>query len=127
MRKNSAMSPTKTPLPEGPGFIVRSPCGREWFVSLGAVGKDYAEFLMEADGIAPSDAIATAERERGFWPTWFVEQCLHWGDIEQLGVLTKASRLFKTKAALDRRRGRYAEEYHYVEMAPAINAPALGD
>lgn len=88
-----------------PGFRVPSPCGRVWFVPLSAVAADYAEFLMEADGLSREDAQRQVEGSPEFLPTWFAEQCNTWGDVERLGRLEVKSTLFKTKAALDRRRG----------------------
>ncbi len=87
------------------GYLVPGACGREWFVPLERVGDDYAEFLAQADGLSAQDARKKSEENRDFWPTWFAEQCYLWCDIERLGFLVKESTLFKTKAALDRRRG----------------------
>lgn len=88
-----------------PGFRVPSPCGRVWFVPLEAVAADYADFLVQNDGLSPEDARRQVERCPEFLPTWFAEQCCHWVDVERMGRLEVKSTLFKTKAALDRRRG----------------------
>lgn len=96
------------------GFLVHSNCGREWFVPLEAVGQDYAEFLMSADGLSEEAAAAQVHRSQDFLQTWFAEQCNTWIDVERLGVLTKKSTLFKTKAALDRRRSRNVEDYDAI-------------
>jgi hypothetical protein len=92
-----------------PGYLVKSPCGRAWFVPLEKVGEDYADFLRQADGLSPEEAKKKSDENRDFWPTWFAEQCNLWGDIERLGTLVTKSTLFKTKAALDRRRGRLVD------------------
>lgn len=88
----------------GAGFRVEGACGRVWFVPLEAVGEDYAEFLEQADGLSPEEARRRSESSEDFWPRWFWEQCGTWGDVERLGRLERKSSLFKTKAALDRRR-----------------------
>ena len=100
-----------TPAPEVPGYMVSSPCGRQWFVSLDAVAKDYAQFLVQADHLTPQAAAAKVDENRDFLPTWFAEQVSTWEDIEFLGRLVTKSKLFKTKAALDRRRGSYCGDY----------------
>lgn len=103
-----------TPSEQEPGFLVRGHCGREWFVPLEAVGRDYAQFLERADGMTMAEAEAATNKVRGFWPTWFAEQCHDWPTIERLGKLVKTSALFKTKKALDRHRGAFIAEYDEV-------------
>lgn len=99
------------------GFRVPSPCGREWFVPIEAVGHDYAEFLAQADGLSPDAAAAKAEENREWWPTWFAEQCNSWADIDRLGILSQSGApIFKTKKALDRLRGRHRVEYAEVRF-----------
>lgn len=104
----------KTPSKQEPGFLVRGYCGREWFVPLEAVGLDYAQFLEREDGMSSAAAEAVANKVRGFWPTWFAEQCQDWSTIEELGRLVKTSTLFKTKKALDRHRGAVVAEYDEI-------------
>jgi hypothetical protein len=101
-------------IPQEPGFLVRSPCGREWFVPLEAVGRDYAEFLVENDGLSPEEAARQSNEVRSFWPVWFAEQCYMWVDIDRLGRLVKTSTLFKTKKALDNRRGSVVRDYDEI-------------
>jgi hypothetical protein len=110
-----AETPADTPfVATEPGFLVDSLCGRQWFVPLTAVGRDYAEFLEQADGLSREEAQAQSDKDPSFWPTWFAEQCTHWEDVERLGRLVRYSTLFKTKAALDRRRSRSVEDYTEV-------------
>jgi hypothetical protein len=85
-------------------------------VPLEAVGKDYAEFLEQADKLTSEEALAKSEKNRDFWPTWFAEQCDHWTDIERLGKLVGRSQRFKTKSALDRARGSYVRFGDYKEF-----------
>lgn len=100
-----------------PGFLVKSPCGREWFVPIEAVSNDYAEFLVQADGLTMSAATIQAEKGKDFLPTWFAEQCNMWSDIDRLGRLTKKSSMYKTKSALNRFRGSYGNHIRdYVEI-----------
>lgn len=94
-----------------PGFEVQSPCGRAWFVPLEAVGRDYAEFLIEADGISAEDAADKVKNNQSFLPTWFDEQCTTWVDVERLGRLIQQSTLFKSKSALDNARGHHVQDY----------------
>ena len=105
--------------PVMPGYLVRGACGREWFVPLERVRDDYADFLMTADKLAIEDAMTKANENRDFWHTWFYEQCYEWSDIERLGRLVKTSNLFKTKAALDRRRGKDLDVLGFCEDYPA--------
>ncbi len=105
--------------PVMPGYLVRGACGREWFVPLERVRDDYADFLMTADKLTIEDAMTKANENRDFWHTWFYEQCYEWSDIERLGRLVKTSNLFKTKAALDRRRGKDLDVLGFCEDYPA--------
>ncbi len=105
--------------PVMPGYLVRGACGREWFVPLERVRDDYVDFLMTADKLAIEDAMTKANEDRDFWHTWFYEQCYEWADIERLGRLVKTSSLFKTKAALDRRRGKNLDVLGFCEDYPA--------
>lgn len=112
MPDNKHYSPTPDPeyVPAEPGFLVDSPCGRQWFVPLEAVGSDYAEFLEQADKMTPEEAKAKSEANRDFWPTWFAEQCAMWVDIDRLGKVVRRSSRFKSKKALDNARaGRYRD------------------
>ena len=104
---------------KGPGYLVRGACGREWFVPLERVRDDYADFLMAADNLTHDAAMGKANENRAFWHTWFHEQCCYWVDIERLGELVKTSSLFKTKASLDRRRGRDLDVLGFCEDYPA--------
>ena len=120
------MSETNTvERPVMPGYLVRGACGREWFVPLERVRDDYADFLMAADKLAIEDAMTKANEDRDFWHTWFYEQCYEWADIERLGRLVKTSSLFKTKAALDRRRGKNLDVLGFCADYPA--RPNAGD
>ena len=105
--------------PVMPGYLVRGACGREWFVPLERVRDDYADFLMIVDKLTSEDAMTKANENRDFWHTWFHEQCYEWSDIERLGRLVKTSNLFKTKAALDRRRGKNLDVLGFCEDYPA--------
>lgn len=125
-----ADTPADTPfVATEPGFLVDSPCQRQWFVPLAAVGRDYAEFLEQADGLSPEAAQKEAEANRGFWPTWFAEQCNYWSDVERLGRLVRKSTLFKTKEALNRRRPRHVEDYTEIDIPadPGSASPASAD
>ncbi len=103
-----------------PGFLVDSACGRQWFVPLTAVGQDYAEFLMQADHLDAAAAAAKVQENEEFLPTWFAEQINDFATIERLGRLVRTSTLFKTKQALDRRRGSYRRDYTELNIpAPA--------
>ena len=106
-------SPAGTSAPE-PGFLVSSRCGRQWFVSLDAVGKDLADFYVQHDKLSPQEAALKVLEQKDFLPTWFAEQFNYWESIEMLGKLVTKSTLFKTKAALDRRRGSYDANYEEI-------------
>lgn len=106
--------------PKDPGFLVRSRCGRSWFVPLEAVGRDYAKFLEEQDGMSPEKAMEASSKERDFWPSWFAEQCCDWSTIESLGILVEKSALPKTKKALDRLRTSRVEDYEEIEIEQGL-------
>lgn len=82
-----------------PGFIVRSPCGREWFLSHEAVSKDYAQFLMEQDGLSEVEAMVMASVHDNM-QTWFSEQII-WEEVESLGVLIKEASPEEVQKALN--------------------------
>lgn len=127
-RQHEALPPS-TALAHGePGFLVSSPCERQWFVPFVAVAGDYADFLVQADGLSRADALAKVRLNLEFVPTWFYEQCASWADVERLGRLTQRSTLFKTKSALDRRRGSFSNadvrEEGIEEAAHAADLPS---
>lgn len=79
---------TLPPLPatlSGKGFEVRSPCGRAWFVPVEMVERDYAEFLVHADGLSGEAALKQACDDDDFAQTWFCEQYI-WEEAERDGV-----------------------------------------
>lgn len=117
-RENKHYSPVPDPVytPTEPGFLVDSYCGRQWFVPLTAVGRDYAEFLQQADKLTTEQAQAQSEAHRESWPTWFAEQCNLWVDIERLGWVVRRSSRFKTKAALDNLRSSTVRDYIEVNI-----------
>ena len=78
-----------------------------------------ATAVIMAGEFAIEDAMTKANENRDFWHTWFYEQCYEWSDIERLGRLVKTSNLFKTKAALDRRRGKDLDVLGFCEDYPA--------
>lgn len=88
-----------------PGYHIKGQCGREWFVPIAAVGRDYAEFLMQADKLSETEAVAQSNAVPDFWQTWFSDQCCYWEDIERLGRLVQPVGRFKTRKANDRARG----------------------
>ena len=116
MNKHYAPTPDPGFVPTEPGFLVDSRCGRQWFVPLAAVGRDYADFLEQVDKLTPEAARKQADDNRAFWPAWFAEQCYEWADVERLGRLVRRSTLYKTKQALDRRRSRYVQDYDDVNI-----------
>ncbi len=107
-----------TPLTfDEPGYLVTSPCGRQWFVPMTAVAEDYAEFRKQVDKLSAEEAAQEAIAQADFLPTWFYEQFSEWVDIERCGRLVTSSTKFKTKRALDRYRGDYfrtgeVQEFH---------------
>ena len=101
------------------GYLVRGACEREWFVPLSRIRDDYIDFLVTSDGVTREEAGKQADKEADFLHTWFYEQCYDWQDIEHLGRLVKQSTLFKTKQALDRRRGRDIEVLGFSLTYPA--------
>lgn len=115
-RESKHYSPVPDPVftPTEPGFLVDSYCGRQWFVPLTAVGRDYAEFLQQVDKLTPEQAQAQSEAHRDSWPTWFAEQCNMWVDIERLGRVVRRSARFKTKKALDNARSSTVRDYKEV-------------
>lgn len=106
-RQHEASPQAETLAGAEPGFFVSSPCQRQWFVPFAAVARDYADFLVAMDKLSPEKALAKVDENLEFVPTWFYEQCNSWSDIERLGRLVQTSPLFKTKSALDRRRGAF--------------------
>lgn len=85
---------------KAPGFTVKSPCGREWFVPLTAIIADYASFLQEADGLSNADALTKANANMSFMETWFHEQ-FSWSDVVHHGVLVKKADAAHVEAALN--------------------------
>jgi hypothetical protein len=93
--------PVVTANPFGePGFEVRSPCGRAWFVPLEQVREDYAEFLKQVDGLDDEAARSEVARNESFVPTWFYEQ-FAWADILARGKLVKEATAEDIVRALD--------------------------
>jgi hypothetical protein len=82
------------------GWLVKSACGRQWFVSWSTVWKDYMEFLKDYDGLTRKEARAKANENLDFIETWFYEQ-FNWDDVERLGVLVTVPTEKQIKAALD--------------------------
>lgn len=62
---------------------------------------------MHADQLSLEQALQKTRENAEFVPTWFYEQCACWSDIDRLGRVVKGSTLFKTKKALDNRRGSF--------------------
>lgn len=85
----SRKTPKTSTSPTGePGFEVRSPCGRAWFVPLSKVLEDYAAFLKDADKLSDEEARAKAFEDPSFGHTWFCEQFI-WQEVERDGTLIK--------------------------------------
>ena len=82
------------------------------------VRDDYADFLVHVDKVTPEVAMAKANKQPDFWHSWLFEQCNLWEDVERLGTLVTTSTLFKTKVALDRRRGRDLHVVGFLEDSP---------
>ena len=82
------------------GFDVRSPCGRTWFVPLETVHKDYADFLVEQDGLSMGEAMAQAGGDQENLAVWFAEQ---WNlrDVAKRGRLTGLPTAEDVQRALD--------------------------
>ena len=83
------------------GFEAPSPCGRTWFVPLSAVREDYAQFLVDADGVSYEEARQKIEEYgEDTLTTWFYEQ-FDWSDVERYGTLTGAPSMQQVIAALN--------------------------
>lgn len=109
--------------PHERGYIVRGSCGREWFVPLEALRKDYIDYLIDSDGLSEGDAAKKIDEDESFLHIWFVEQCSLWCDIERLGRLVKESATLKTKAAMDNRRGKLIADYEKINISTPANMP----
>jgi hypothetical protein len=83
-----------------PGFEVRSPCGRVYFVPFKKVREDYAFFLQQADGLDEMAALEKASKNEAFLQTWFVEQ-FDWEDVARNGNVVKAASAEDIERALD--------------------------
>jgi hypothetical protein len=83
-----------------PGFEVKSPCGRVWFVPLEQVRRDYAAFLQQVDGLGHDAAMAKVAENEEFVPTWFCEQ-FDWRDVARLGQLVQDASAEAVARALD--------------------------
>lgn len=83
-----------------PGFEVKSPCGRVWFVPLEKVRLDYAEFLQQADGLDKAAAMSKVAQNEEFVPTWFHEQ-FDWSDVTRHGRLVQEASPEAIARALD--------------------------
>jgi hypothetical protein len=117
--KHYSPTPDAPFAPEEPGYIVSSPCGRKWFIALEDVGRNYAEFRREADGLSAEEAKAEAETTRDTWHEWFIEQCVDWASVDSLGKLIARSQLLKTRPALDRARAGHEAEWVVVDLQVA--------
>ncbi len=83
-----------------PGYRLKSPCGREYFVSKKAVLADYAQFLVDEDGLTLEEALTQANKDPTFGDTWFAEQYI-WADVVEQGVLVKDASPEDVTRALD--------------------------
>lgn len=101
-----------------PGFSVKSPCGRVWFVPLEQVREDYAQFLQQADGLSQSEARARVAKNEEFVPTWFYEQ-FDWSDVASRGQLVVQANPADIERALNFLRDN-------AEVSPASGAQAFG-
>lgn len=81
------------------GYEVKSPCGRAWFVPHSAIVQDYADFLVQADGLSENDALAKS-REDCDIECWFCEQ-FNWSDVRRMGVLIKEASAKDIERALN--------------------------
>lgn len=74
------------------GFEVHSPVGPVWFVAFDKVVEDYAEFLCDADGLAPDKARAQARGcSKDDICAWFYEQ-FSWHEVERHGQLVEPAK-----------------------------------
>ncbi|KWU26402.1 hypothetical protein [Burkholderia cenocepacia] len=101
--------PAANPFGE-PGFEVRAPCGRTYFVPLAKVRADYADFLVQADQLSEAAALEKAKENESFLSTWFSEQ-FDWSDVERNGRVVSEASPEQVKRALDFLRD-------YVSSAP---------
>lgn len=84
---------------KNPGFEIKSPCGRVWFVSHAAVMADYIEYVKQADGLTKAEATAYA-KDNCDVECWFAEQ-FDWSDVKRLGTLVKEASADDIERALN--------------------------
>lgn len=109
------------------GYLVKSGCGREWFVPCAAVRRDYAKFLVDSDHISKAAARAAADAMRDDEvDAWFSDQ-FTWGDVEHYGELVRERSMAQTmrilKAALIQARGDIEERpdsWKFTHRVPRV-------
>lgn len=103
------------------GFRIIGQCGREWFVPLSMVARDYADFRMQADGMTREAADAAAVEYGEHIDAWFHEQCSDWGFVDMYAFKVKKTGNLKTKSGMDNARGGYwtakIQEVYIDELA----------
>lgn len=89
---------------KAPGFLVKSPCGRHYFVPLEAVRQDYAACIRQMDGLNRKASLAYVD-EQGpdALVRWFAEQW-NWDDVADAGAVVRDASARDVKRALDHMR-----------------------
>ena len=83
------------------GFLVKSPCGRHYFVPLAEVRKDYAACVRQIDGLTRKASLAYVDEQGpAALEQWFAEQW-NWIDVADAGVLVREASKRDVKRALD--------------------------
>lgn len=113
---------------KNPGFEVKSPCGRVWFVPHSAVFDDYVAFVKQADSLSEEEARLHAQEECDI-ETWFCEQ-FNWTDVKQYGTLIKQASPEDVESALNfvlnNSGSSVTEEYRTVSQATAMKSRKTG-
>lgn len=124
-RAAQRLSAVKASTVSAPGYHVKSPCGREWWLPEAAVRTDYANFLMQADGLTREAADLQAAQAGTFVEAWLNEQYV-WAEIDRDGVLISPATPEQVLRALDTyRAGAYIENERCESQPVPTPAPLL--
>lgn len=83
------------------GFKLKSPCGREYFYPLSAAHEDYAQAVVQMDGVTLTKAREyVSDQGEQAVIVWFLEQTT-WHEIQSHGTLIKDASPEEVRQALD--------------------------
>lgn len=83
------------------GFLVKSSCGRHYFVPREEVRQDYAACVRQMDGLNREASLAYVDAQGApALDAWFAEQW-NWEDVADAGTVVRQASARDVKRALD--------------------------